>query len=117
MLKCCNVVVLSLEIIEYNEILIFHWATAGFLSLSLSWVVINVVHHDNVVIPLSHNVVQFTQKRSPEKLHFEKLHHIVDLVPVPLFRGSSSVPIAIVYDQGCSLVPVAGVAFFDDHHC
>jgi len=61
-------------------------------------------------------MVQFTWKCHPEELHLQELHHIVECTPVLLLSSGSRVPVAIVRDWGSSFVPVAGVAFLDDHH-
>jgi hypothetical protein len=61
--------------------------------------------------------IQFACRCNLEELHFEELHHIVNCVPFQLLHGSSHVSVAIVSDQGHGFVLVAGIAFFDDHHC
>ncbi len=61
-------------------------------------------------------MVQFTWKHHPEELHLQELHHIVECAPFLLLSSGSHVPVAIVRDFGSIFVPVAGVAFLDDHH-
>jgi hypothetical protein len=93
-----------------------HWLLSFSFSLLSSHNVIHVVHNDGGVVSLSHYMSQFAQKCSPEKLHFEKMHHAVNSVLIPLVGSGGEVPIVVVRNWSHGFVSVAGIAVFDDQN-